>query len=454
MDLGGAGSDMPKTWEFVYCSNQKCHASKTSPNGESWRFVHKGVLNCTKCTRAFDLHKNVRRHTGYGGNWSGNSSKQRNDWGMGASQPTKASKPTSEDIEQQNLRKMLATQFKNKGISAEEIQARVDEIVPPKPLSMEERKQQIEDKLQKATTRHTHEAGKYTNMYQASIEKGRALLAYHDKVQTQKETAEAAKDEMQKIQLERDQLHSQSDTASAATPSGRASLDGIIAREIAAQRLADDIPPHVASGLIGIIQGILKCPDLKQLVQGGPQHQQQQQQQQVQDQQQQVVQQAGEVQRQQQQVVSQQSGGGQQEWVFGSAHCSLQPLALPPSLQPAAAAPAMPAASAAAPAAPPAAPAATQTTAAASSISADDMQVERRKAGVRTREDVDDRFNVDDSQENKRLMLSEQSQKAEYADMPDGAVIVNSTHLATKLAELGAAADGQQAVHDGDMSNL
>ena len=114
----------------------------------------------------------------------------------------------------------------------------------------------------------------------------------------------------------------------------------------------------------------------------------------------------------------------------------------------------MPAASAAAPAAPPAAPAATQTTAAASSISADDMQVERHKAGVRTREDVDDRFNVDDSQENKRLMLSEQSQQAEYADMPDGAVIVNSTHLATKLAELGAAADGQQAVPDDDMSNL
>ena len=435
---------MPATWEFVYCPNPKCYASRNSPVGESWRFCHKGPLNCSKCTRAFDVSSHVRKYVGQDGNGGkgkggGQQQKQQQHPSQKESSSDKRSSTKQEEqgYTLEGTRKFLLETYKE---SADpEVLAMVNKLAPEKEPTQEELRSSIAERLQKATKRQAHEARKYESMHQASVNRAKELLEYNESVQRQREIATEAKDQLQELQLEHDRLHAElvppNRGANLDAATGL-SLDGIITRELAVRKLGDNVPAHIAAGLTDVVKGLLRSPDLVQLVRANQGGQQQQSQQMGVLSQQQQSAQASQQPSQQQSVVQQQGGGQQQQgWVYGTNFQSLQPLPLPPSLRPATS---LIGAAAAAPTAP---ASSSQQPTAASATDAD-MAVVR----VRPRDTSDDELGWGDdddaiTQENKRIMLA-----AKEDAVADEATLTKAANLAVNLVEQQAADDGGQAV--------
>ena len=427
---------------YVYCPNVRCFAKADSIPGDSWRFVRTGQSNCTRCHHAFLLGRQYHRGPGArrvsfegDGKPEGKPSKWARhkdaDPNLGTKDPKRQNVDGSSServqfipAEPGAIRKWLL--HRHKDDSNAEIMAAIDSVAPQIPLTDEELREQSNDKLLKAKKKQAHEARKYDDMYKASVKMAKELLEYNKAVQAQRDAVTQSKEDCEKAQLEYDQHHSKPDVVMVGASDDKTtglSLDGIITRELSTQRIADDVPAHLQDRLLDVVRGLLKAPDLIQMVrsasQGGLQHQQQQA-----HQQQQVHQQAGA----QQQSSQQQQGEENQQQ--GGARGSVpvhQPPALLPSLQPA------PTAAAAATPAPPA-PQQLVTT-------SDNGSMVTKSA--RQRDDDDSNHDDEIRQENKRLMLDIVNDDAEVADAQ---LLANGSALADNLARQAAAASGDQII--------
>ena len=435
---------------YVYCPNVRCFAKADSIPGDSWRFVRTGPSNCTKCHHAFLLGRqyhrgNVTRKVTFddGGNPDGRPTKwarhRSADPALGAKDPKRqtagpkdADGAPSERVrfipaESGAIRKWLLQQHKDD--SNAEIMAAINSVAPQVPLTVEELREQSNEKLLKAKKKQAHEARKYDDMYKASIKMANELLEYNKAVSAQRDSVTQSKAECEKAQLEYDEHHAKPDvTMAGANDNDNAAtqltLDGIITKELSEQRIADDVPEHLRGKLLGFVKGLLKAPDLVQMVrsasQGGQQHQQQQQD----HQQQQVHQQVGA----QQQVSHQQQGEEhqQQQGARGSVSVQQPPAHLPsPQSAPVTAAAATPA------------PLASQQLVTTS----DNGNMDTKSA--RQRDDDDSSTDDEIRQENKRLMLDVVKDDAEVADAQ---TLTNATALAEDLARQAAAASGDQII--------
>ena len=426
---------------YVYCPNVRCFAKADSIPGDSWRFVRTGQSNCTRCHHAFLLGRQYHRGPGArrvsfegDGKPEGKPSKWARhkdaDSNLGTKDPKRQSVDGSSServqfipAEPGAIRKWLL--HRHKDDSNAEIMAAIDSVAPQIPLTDEELREQSNDKLLKAKKKQAHEARKYDDMYKASVKMAKELLEYNKAVQAQRDAVTQSKEDCEKAQLEYDQHHSKPDVVMVGASDDKTtglSLDGIITRELSTQRIADDVPAHLQDRLLDVVRGLLKAPDLIQLVrsasQGGQQHQQQQA-----HQQQQVHQQAGA----QQQSSQQQQGEENQQQ--GGARGSV-PVHQPPALLPSP----QPAPSAAAAATP--APSAPQQHATTSDIASMDSKNARQRD-----DDVDD-LDDDMRQENKRLMLD----GVNDGGVADGEVLRNAAELADDLARQAAAASGDELI--------
>ena len=222
---------------YVFCPNAKCFAQKHSQEGDSWRYMHghggSNPKNCRSCCTAFKFSPDLQRWTKPGGTQGGKPTNGawKSRWplpgGNSDGDPARKDKPQ----EHEQIRKALASHYRAEGLSAEDAQAKVDQAVPPKPLSLQEQREDLEQKLQKAKKHHGHMARQYESMYNSCIRQATALLEYEATVEVQKLAAEEAKVRMEDLQFEFDQM----DASTAAPAAADTSVNAMVARKLAAK---------------------------------------------------------------------------------------------------------------------------------------------------------------------------------------------------------------------------
>ena len=234
---------------YVYCPNGRCFAQKNSKEGESWRFMHghgsSNPKNCRLCYTAFQFSPSLQRWSSNGGGTQGGSpAKGRSNDPAGKrvawdSKPgNQGSKPASEN-EEQIARRVVVKTLREQGLTQEEVQAKLDEIIPPKPLTEEEQKQEITDKLEKAQRQHKHECTTHTNMHNAAVKKAKELLEYRRSLAAQLDKAQKAKELVERLQAEHERIHAASVVAAPVQP--KHSAEGLFTKGLAESKLLDKL---------------------------------------------------------------------------------------------------------------------------------------------------------------------------------------------------------------------
>ena len=238
---------------FVFCPNARCYATKDSPNGCAWRQVQHGPKNCTKCHFAFLLGRGEWKSARGGGSSGGkpnttnqNAGNKRVTWGNVDDQSQPAAR-ASVDKDEQITRRVLAKTLKDQGRTPEEVKAKLDEIFPPKPLSEEEKKKEVQERLEKAQRQHKHECFKHENMYAAAVKRAKELLEYRKSINVQRDKARLAKEHMERVQEEFDRTHAATPTAPTVQPAR--SIDGIFTKMLAQSKLLDKLDSEEARQL-------------------------------------------------------------------------------------------------------------------------------------------------------------------------------------------------------------
>ena len=229
---------MSNSWAFVYCPNVRCKASQSSPNGEAWRYVHRGPQNCTKCHYAFILAEGrIRNKTGA---WK--EERASRDIRKAEDKET-AERVQFIPADAGAIRKWLLKQNKDQA-KDESILAAVDKLVPEKALSDEERTEMLRKQLEKAETSHVHESKVYSDQHAALLQRAQELCDYEQRVEAQKAKAEDSKQRMERAQAELDKH-----LASAAPP--RNAADGDVITRLVTRTLAAGLSQHALDANVG-----------------------------------------------------------------------------------------------------------------------------------------------------------------------------------------------------------
>ena len=268
---------------FAFCPNVRCFATKDSQLGTSWRWINDGPKNCKKCHFAFLLGREHWRYTGgsRGGKPTGTTGAKRSPV-----TDVDTSQPKAEDSDEV-LRKQLLKKFKAEGMAATDAQSKVDDIIPPKPLTPEEEKEKLQKKLEKAKVARDHESRKYCDMQASLKRQGQAFLDYKAEVAEQEAVAQTAKLLYEQVQLEWDghvAKEARQDHPDAANGARELSLTGVLTRELGRQQLEGFDAVQSKAVLLPAVEKLLTNPEIISAIlatfQGGTQQQQHQQQQQ------------------------------------------------------------------------------------------------------------------------------------------------------------------------------
>ena len=168
-------------------------------------------------------------------------------WGKVDDQPQPAAKSGDKDKDEQITRRVLSKTLKEQGHTPEEVKAKLDEIFPPKPLSDEEKLQDVQERVEKAQRQYKHECTMHNNMHTSAVKRARELLEYRKAIGAQRDKAQQAKEHMERIQEEHDRLHAASAVAPPAQPAQ--SLDGIFTKVLAQSKLLDKLDSEEARRL-------------------------------------------------------------------------------------------------------------------------------------------------------------------------------------------------------------
>ena len=235
---------------FVYCPNAKCNAASNAPLGHSWRWINQGPSNCKRCHFAFLLGKQHQR----GRPHDGGNIKTSDKGPAGRSYAQAAGKrvtwqdqtPTAatEGKEEQITRRLLTKTFKEQGLAPDDVKSKIDEIFPPKPLSDEEKRADVKERLEKAQRQHKHECTKHGDMHASAVKKARELLEYRNSIQAQLQKAQLAKEQVDRLQEEHDHVHAA--TVDAAPVQPALSVEGLITRAFAESKLLEKFDSNEA----------------------------------------------------------------------------------------------------------------------------------------------------------------------------------------------------------------
>ena len=273
---------------FVYCPNPKCWAKAGCDEGYSWRFVYGGTQpkNCRQCYTAFKLGPQYQKKGGgsFGRKPTQSKGEQAQQTGSTVRGGEKKSADAAGDrvqfipAECGSIRKWLLTQHKDKA----EALAAVDIVAPQKPLTAQEHRDQLQERLEKSNKQYLQGCKVAEEMGAKQLRLAKALNEQTQKIEAQAEELGKKKSEKEKLQAEWDALLA-SEPASMESQAGNddTATVGLVARTLA-KYVDESVSAQHSAAMGRALKELATSAEfsaIRQKLQGGPQHQQQQQQQ-------------------------------------------------------------------------------------------------------------------------------------------------------------------------------